>query len=91
AGILPTTSFLIIREQRSPGYTPKVHHWYLPCQREAAVLTAHSSNMKDFVVAIDLGTSCTAFSWKSIVDPAPSIGVPDMKPNEDIIGKSPTT
>ncbi|CAN0375001.1 unnamed protein product, partial [Ectocarpus sp. 12 AP-2014] len=46
---------------------------------------------KDFVVAIDLGTSCTAFSWKSIVDPAPSIGVPDMKPNEDIIGKSPTT
>lgn len=44
----------------------------------------------DHVVAIDLGTSCTAYSWKSAAEPTPSVGVPDMKPNEDIIGKSPT-
>lgn len=45
----------------------------------------------EHVVAIDLGTSCTAFSYRSAMDPYPSVGVPDMEPNEDIIGKSPTT
>ncbi len=43
------------------------------------------------MVAIDLGTSCTAYSWKSVTDPNPCVGVPDMAPNEDIVGKSPTT
>eukprot|EP00752_Nemacystus_decipiens_P005431 g4922.t1 len=47
--------------------------------------------MKEHVVAIDLGTAATAYSWKSAMDPHPSVGVPDMGPNEDIIGKSPTT
>ncbi|CAM9720781.1 unnamed protein product [Pylaiella littoralis] len=47
--------------------------------------------MKEFVVAIDLGTSCTAYSWKSVADPHPAVGVPDMETCEDIIGKTPTT
>lgn len=64
----------------------------LPSLLSLSSYLACRGGKKDFVVAIDLGTSCTAFSWKSIVDPAgPSVGVPDMKPNEDIIGKSPTT
>lgn len=46
---------------------------------------------EDYVVAIDLGTARTAYSWKSAMDPDPSVGVPDMQPNEDIVGKSPTT
>ena len=45
----------------------------------------------EYVVAIDLGTSCTAYSWKSAMDPIPSVGVPDMSPNQNIVGKSPTT
>lgn len=45
----------------------------------------------EYVVAIDLGTSCTAYSSKTATDPNPSVGVPDMEPGEDIIGKSPTT
>ena len=45
----------------------------------------------DYVVAIDLGTSCTAYSWKSASDPNPPVGVPDMGPNDDIVGKSPTS
>eukprot|EP00752_Nemacystus_decipiens_P007641 g6830.t1 len=47
--------------------------------------------MKEYVVAIDLGTSCTAYSSKTAADPNPSVGVPDMELGEDIIGKSPTT
>lgn len=45
----------------------------------------------EYVVAIDLGTSCTAYSWKSLRDQAPLVGVPDMEPGEEIFGKSPTS
>ncbi|CAM9486618.1 unnamed protein product, partial [Scytosiphon promiscuus] len=45
----------------------------------------------EYVVAIDLGTAGTAYSWKSAVDPNPSVGVPDMQPGQAFVGKSPTT
>lgn len=45
----------------------------------------------EYVVAIDLGTSCTAYSWKSLADPTPSVGVPDIQAGEEIFGKSPTS
>lgn len=51
----------------------------------------YARRTSEYVIAIDLGTSCTAYSWKSAEDPTPSVGVPDMEPNEDIVGKSPTT
>ncbi len=51
----------------------------------------HLNEIVDYVVAIDLGTSRTAYSWKSALDPNPPVGVPDMGPNDDIVGKSPTS
>lgn len=40
-------------------------------------------------MAIDLGTARTAFSWKSVLDPTPRVGVPE---NTDgvLTAKSPT-
>jgi len=63
------------------------HRAVRPCVVNTRTKCAHT----EFVVAIDLGTSATAYSWKSASDPNPSVGVPDMAPNEDIVGKSPTT
>lgn len=47
-------------------------------------------SIAEYIVAVDLGTSCTAFSWKSVLDPTPFVGVPDMEPRQEISGKSPT-
>eukprot|EP00903_Cladosiphon_okamuranus_P018735 g17245.t1 len=46
---------------------------------------------REYVVAIDLGTSCTAFSWRGQSDPTVFVGVPDtdVRP-EDVQGKTPT-
>lgn len=49
-----------------------------------------ASNENEYVVAIHLGASCTAYAWKSAVNPTPSVGVPDMGPYEEIVGGCPT-
>lgn len=43
------------------------------------------------MVAIDLGTSCTAYSWKGASDPEVAVSVPDKAVRvEDVRGKTPT-
>jgi len=63
----------------------------VPAPRQQQGKTNKTLETKGYIVAIDLGTSSTAYSWRSPVDPNPCVGVPDMAPNEDIAGKSPTS
>ncbi len=43
------------------------------------------------MIAIDLGTSCTAFSWRAKKDTAVTVGVPDETESQYDTGKTPTS